>query len=249
MLEILLSGCNGHMGRVVADLAAKRTDLRIAAGVDPNAGAGFDFPVFCAPKDAPNLGAIIDFSHPSALAPLLEYAVAGSVPAVICTTGLSDRHIKLLERAAEKIPVFFSANMSLGVNLLRALAQKAAQILGGAFDVEIVEAHHNQKLDAPSGTALMLADAIHRVLPNTHYVYDRSKQRQKRDKREIGISAIRGGTIVGEHEILFAGQGEVLKLSHSAQSKELFAAGALNAAVFIADKPAGLYDMSRMIKI
>jgi 4-hydroxy-tetrahydrodipicolinate reductase len=222
--------------------------MRILAGIDVNAEAQLGFTVFKSPADfGGDADVIIDFSHPNALAGLLEYAVSHGTPAVICTTGLADSQISLVKRSAERIPVFFSANMSLGVNLLKVLAQRAAQVLGQAFDVEIVEAHHNQKVDAPSGTALMLADAIHEVLPNTHYVYDRSQTREKRGKREIGVSAIRGGTIVGEHEVIFAGHSEVLRLSHSAQSKELFAAGALNAAAFIADKPAGLYDMQSLI--
>jgi len=248
MLNILLSGCMGHMGRVVAALASQREDMHVTAGIDPRGGAGLDFPVFTSPAEfRGRADVIIDFSHPSALAALLDYAVSHGTPAVICTTGLAEEQTAMIKRAAGRIPVFFSANMSLGVNLLRALAQRAAQVLGGTFDIEIVEAHHNQKVDAPSGTALMLADAIREVLPDTHYVYDRSQVREKRGKKEIGLSAIRGGTIVGEHEIIFAGHSEVLRLSHSAQSKELFAAGALNAAAFVVCKPAGLYDMRDMM--
>ncbi|MCL2024020.1 MAG: 4-hydroxy-tetrahydrodipicolinate reductase [Oscillospiraceae bacterium] len=254
MLNVLLSGCLGHMGRVVANLAASRADLRIAVGVDVKAGISDDargryYPNFRSVPTTliPRADVIIDFSHPNCLEELLEYAVINTVPTVICTTGLSEEQVRSIHRASEKIPVFFSANMSLGVNLLRVLAQKAAQVLGSSFDVEIIEAHHNQKIDAPSGTALMLADAIRQVLPDTHYVYDRSASREKRDKHEIGLSAIRGGTIVGEHEIIFAGHSEVLKLSHSAQSKELFAAGALNAAMFLAQQTPGLYDMGAML--
>ncbi|MDR1409508.1 MAG: 4-hydroxy-tetrahydrodipicolinate reductase [Oscillospiraceae bacterium] len=251
MLNILLSGCTGQMGRVVAALAAQHKDTQILAGIDPGGDSSLSkFPVFASPADfSGKADIIIDFSHPNALAGLLEYAVSHRTPAVICTTGLVDAQVNLVRRAADRIPVFFSANMSLGVNLLKVLAQRAAQILGATFDIEIVEAHHNQKVDAPSGTALMLADAIHEILPDTHYVYDRSQVRRKRDKKEIGISAIRGGTIVGEHEVIFAGHSEVLKLSHSAQSKELFAAGALNAAAFLRAQQPGLYDMRDMISI
>ncbi|MDR0884037.1 MAG: 4-hydroxy-tetrahydrodipicolinate reductase [Oscillospiraceae bacterium] len=248
MVDILLCGCGGKMGRVVAGLAAGRDDVRILAGIDVAQDKSQPFPVYAtAAAFTGKADVIIDFSHPSGLAGLLEYAVSTRTPAVICTTGLTDAQIALIKRTAERIPVFFSANMSLGVNLLRALAVRAAQVLGGAYDIEILEEHHNQKVDAPSGTALMLADAIHSVLPQTHYVYDRSQKREKRDGHEIGISAIRGGTIVGEHTVIFAGHSEVLRLSHSAQSKELFAAGALRAAVFLHRQKPGLYDMNDLI--
>ena len=168
--------------------------------------------------------------------------------AVLCTTGYSAEQTREIQEASKELPLFYSRNMSLGINLLIELAKKAEAVLGDAFDVEIVEMHHNQKIDAPSGTALMIADAINQVRNDSmQYVYDRHSQRKKREKQEIGLHSVRGGTIVGEHQVIFAGQSEVITLSHSAQSKELFAAGAVNAAVFMAGKVPGLYDMSHMI--
>jgi len=191
---------------------------------------------------------IIDFSHPSCIIPLLNYAKKTKTPAVICTTGLADEQLAAVNAAAQEIPVFFSANMSLGVNLMAELCKKAAALLGADFDVEIIEKHHNQKIDAPSGTALMLADAVASALPHPSlYEYDRHSRRQKRDKNEIGIHAVRGGTIVGEHEVIFAGRDEVLTISHSAASKEIFAVGAVNAAVFLAEQPAGMYNMGSLV--
>ncbi|MEI6579240.1 MAG: 4-hydroxy-tetrahydrodipicolinate reductase, partial [Eubacteriales bacterium] len=212
MTDILLSGCTGKMGRAVAECVAKRDDCRIVAGIDINADANADFPIFASPAEfSGEADVIIDFSHPSALKGTLEYAVSHSKPAVIATTGLNDDQIKLLNDAAEKTPVFFSANMSIGVSLLKELAQKAARVLGDSFDIEIVEMHHNQKIDAPSGTALMLADAISAELSQKPcYEYDRQSKREPRSKNEIGIHAVRGGTITGEHEIIFAGHDEII---------------------------------------
>ena len=191
---------------------------------------------------------VIDFSNPAVLDGLLEYCLTNGVPAVLATTGYNEEQLAKIRKAAESIPVFFSFNMSLGINLLVQLAKKATSILGGQFDIEIVEKHHNQKLDAPSGTALMLADAINATLDNQyHYVYDRHSKRAKREKTEIGMHAIRGGTIVGEHDIIFAGHDEVITLSHSAASKEVFAVGAVNAAVFLAAQKPGMYDMSALM--
>lgn len=238
------------MGRAVAEYAAARDDCRVIAGIDLTDDGSRAFPVYSSPVSFEGKAdVIIDFSNPIALSGLLEYAVKTGTPAVIATTGLNESQINLLHRAADKIPVFFTANMSLGINVISELAQTAARILGGNFDVEIVEAHHNQKLDAPSGTALMLADAISEALPQKPvYEYDRHSKREKRSKNEIGIHAIRGGTIVGEHEIIFAGHDEVIKISHSAGSKRVFAAGAVNAAIFIADKQPALYSMKELVK-
>lgn len=238
------------MGQVITQAVAQRSDCRIAAGIDPHAPA-CDYPVYAsADLCTEPCDVIIDFSHPSALSPLLEYAVSHRLPAVICTTGLSEEQIESIHQAARQIPIFFSANMSLGVSLLCELAKKAAQVLGGDFDIEIIEKHHNRKVDAPSGTALMLADAINETLGNKDvYVYDRHSVRKKRNENEIGISSVRGGTIVGEHEILFAGRDEVITLTHTAMSREIFAVGALNAAVYLSSKTeAGLYDMSDLIR-
>lgn len=254
MAGILLSGCNGKMGRAVTMNVAVTKDCSIVGGVDIYAERLYDYPVFASPAlvDEDTLSktdVIIDFSNPSALGGLLEFAVKHGKPAVICTTGLNDSQKALIKDASEKIPVFFSANMSLGVNLICELAKKAASILGDAFDIEIVEMHHNQKIDAPSGTALMIADAINSELGNEmKYEYDRQSKREKRTKKEIGMHAVRGGTITGEHEIIFAGHDEIIKISHSARSKELFATGAVNAAIFLCGKEPGLYDMSAMLK-
>ncbi len=249
MTKLILCGCNGKMGRAVTAAVAARTDCEIVAGIDLNTAAAGGYPVFATLADCPVAAdVIVDFSHPSCLDGLLAYAVKTGTPAVICTTGLSDEQKTSITATAATVPLFFSANMSLGVSLLAELAKKAAAVLGYAYDVEIIEKHHNQKLDAPSGTALMLAEAVKEGLPyEPSYVFDRHAVRQKRDPHEIGFSAIRGGTIVGEHDILFAGHDEVITLSHTAQSKEVFAVGAVNAACFIAGKPAALYAMKDLV--
>ncbi len=253
MTGILLSGCNGKMGKAVTRSVAESTDCEIVGGVDIFTEALSGYPVFSTPSAITNeitekADVIIDFSNPAALSGLLEYAVKNSIPAVISTTGLSDAQINLIKDASKKIPVFFSANMSLGVNLVCELAKKAANVLGDAFDIEIIEMHHNQKIDAPSGTALMIADAIKEELTDDIvYEYDRHSKREKRTKKEIGIHAVRGGTITGEHQVIFAGLDEIITISHSARSKELFATGAISAAKFICGKPAGLYKMADML--
>lgn len=249
MKRIILSGCNGKMGRIIASCIKERDDCTVVAGIDVSGIALDAFPVFTSPSQCEvEADAIIDFSHPSALTPLLEYAVKTNTPAVIATTGLSAEQIALVHQKSEEVPLFFTANMSLGINLLAELAKKAAQVLGGQYDIEIIEKHHNQKIDAPSGTALMLADAISGVLSEpSHYVYDRHAVRKKRATNEIGLHAIRGGTIVGEHEVIFAGHDEIITLSHSAASKEVFATGSINAALFLCGKNAGLYDMGNIV--
>lgn len=248
-MKILLCGALGKMGRNVAQIVSERDGCEICAGVDIGAGDA-DYPLYCAPslvKEQADV--LIDFSHPSALGGILEYAVQNRMPAVLATTGYASEQIALIRKASERIPVFFSANMSLGVNLLSELAKTAAKVLGGSFDIEIVEMHHNRKIDAPSGTALMLADEIASVLPEKPaYVYDRHEKHERRSRGEIGLHAVRGGTIVGEHEILFCGTDEVVKLCHSAGSKAVFASGAVNAAAFLIGKPAGLYTMHDLVK-
>lgn len=248
MIRILLCGCCGKMGRVIAQLVQARDDCEIVAGVDLMGEASF--PVYreiASVTEASDV--IVDFSHPSLLTPVLTYAAEkGGIPAVLCTTGYSAAQVEAIRAAAAKQPVFYSRNMSLGINLLIELSKKAAKILGDQFDIEIVEKHHNQKIDAPSGTALMIADAISEARDESmQYMYDRHAQRKKREKNEIGLHAVRGGTVVGEHEVIFAGTQETITISHSAQSKELFAVGAVNAAVYMHGKPAGLYDMSDLI--
>lgn len=249
MIDIAVCGASGKMGKVICDVVSSRDDCQVVAGIDKITDTYSDFPIVSKVSDLnvkPDV--IIDFSHPSVLDDLLDYCQTNGTPLVIATTGYNDEQIAKIKKASSQIPVFFTFNMSLGINLLAQLAKKAAQILGGQFDIEIVEKHHNQKIDAPSGTAIMLADAINEELGNSYsFTYDRHSVRQKRSKTEIGMHAIRGGTIVGEHEIIFAGRDEVVTLKHEAHSKEVFAVGAVNAAVFISDKPSGLYDMSELI--
>lgn len=250
MVNILLSGACGKMGNAVARCCKEDNDVKIVAGVD-KAEMLCDFPIFGSFDDVTvKADVIVDFSHISVLDSLLDFALKNKIAVVLATTGYDDAQIKKIKEAASKIPVFFTANMSLGVNLLCSLAKSAAKILGDSFDVEIIEKHHNQKIDAPSGTALMLANAINTVFDDTYtYEYDRHSKRQKRKKNEIGIHAVRGGTIVGEHDVIFAGHDEVITLSHAAQSKEVFAAGAIKAAKFVFSKPEGLYDMGSILNL
>ena len=249
MTDIILCGANGKMGNVIKDIVSKRDDCRIAAGIDLNTESD-SFPIYSSFDDIKEeADVIIDFSNPALLDNLLDFAVKKSMPVVIATTGYDEGQKKQIEEASRKTSVFFTYNMSLGINLLANLAKKAVQILGNSFDIEIIEKHHNQKIDAPSGTALMLADAICEELNKPmKYEYDRHSKREKRTENEIGIHAVRGGTIVGEHEIMFAGRDEIITLSHSARSKEVFAVGAVNAALFLKDKPAGMYSMKEMIE-
>lgn len=250
MLNIALSGCNGRMGHVVTDIVSKRSDMRIAAGFDLNAAKTGDFPVFADPFEYTGVcDVIIDFSNASSTEHLISYCEKHQVPIVICTTGHSAEQLQNIRAASAKFPVFRSGNMSLGINLMIDLLKKSAGVLGEGFDVEIIEKHHNQKLDAPSGTALMLADAVSEALPyDAAYVYDRHERREKRPAHEIGISAIRGGTIVGEHSVLFCGRDEVIEIRHTALSREVFAVGAVDAAAFMATcTQPGMYDMSDVI--
>jgi 4-hydroxy-tetrahydrodipicolinate reductase len=249
MKRIVISGCSGKMGRVISHCIEERKDCKVVAGFDIMTESYSDFPIFKKPKEyVGEADVIIDFSHPSLIHDLLDYAVERNIPVVVSTTGFNKDQIDFIQETSRKIPVFFSFNMSLGVNLLVELAKKATQVLGGQFDIEIIEKHHNQKIDAPSGTAIMIADAINDTLDNTcKFVYDRHSQRKKRDKNEIGIHAVRGGTIVGEHEVIFAGRDEIITLSHSAMSKEIFAVGSVNAAVFLSGKTPGLYNMSDLV--
>ena len=249
MTNIAICGANGKMGKNVYACAEERDDCKVIAGIDLFTKQYADFPIVETPDKLPSKpDVIIDFSNPASLEGLLSYCLSTGTPIVIASTGYSDEQIAAIKNAAQQIPVFFTFNMSLGINLLVQLAKKAASVLGDQFDIEIVEKHHNQKIDAPSGTAIMLANAINETLDNSkHYVYDRHSRRQKREKSEIGMHAIRGGTIVGEHDVIFAGHDEVITLSHSAASKAVFANGAVNAAVFLKDQPAGLYDMSLLV--
>ena len=248
MIKTILCGACGKMGRFVAGCALGDSQLQIVAGVDRFCSTA-DFPLFASFDEITvDADVIIDFSNVSLLDDLLTFAVKHSKPLVIATTGYSDAQIEKIRDAAKKIPIFFTFNMSLGINLLCALSRQAAAVLGRDFDIEIVEKHHNQKIDAPSGTAIMLANAINSEFDDgLNYEYDRHSKRQKRTKNEIGIHSVRGGTIVGDHEVIFAGHDETITLSHSAASKEVFASSAIKAAKFIAEKPAGLYDMDSLI--
>ena len=249
MVKVAIVGCNGKMGHFVAASVESHPEAQTLFGVDAFGENKHDFPVyrsFDEAKEKPDV--IIDFSNPAALDGMLGYAVANRVPCVICTTGYSAEQVEQIRKAAESIAVFYSGNMSLGINLLIELSKQAAKVLGDSFDIEIVEKHHNLKVDAPSGTALMLADGISGTLSQEpQYVYNRQSYRKKRAKNEIGIHSVRGGTIVGEHEVIFAGHDEVVTLTHQAQSKEVFAAGAVNAAVFLASQDAGMYNMGNLL--
>ena len=250
MVKIIMHGCNGHMGQVISGIVEKDPNAEIVAGIDIADQGKNSYPVFT-DIDACQVeaDAIIDFSSAKATDKLLEYSVARQIPVVLCSTGLSEEQIAKVEEASKKVAVLKSANMSLGINTLLKLVQDAAKVLAAAgFDMEIVEKHHRLKVDAPSGTALALADSLNEAMDNQyHYVYDRSQRREQRDSKEIGISAVRGGTIVGEHEVIFAGQDEVIEFKHTAYSKAIFGKGAVEAAKFLAGKPAGRYDMSDVI--
>ena len=248
MVNIIVCGINGRMGKAIEDYC-KNSDLyTIVAGVDVTLGVPHEFPTACSISEIDaKADAVIDFSHHSASKSLCEYAVKTSTPVIFCTTGYTEDELALIEEASKKAPLFRSGNMSLGINLLIELSKKATEILDG-FDIEIIEQHHNQKLDAPSGTALMIADGIKCVRQDSKYVYDRTQVRKKREHTEIGIHSVRGGSIVGEHEVLFAGRNENITLRHSALSREVFADGALKAAAFMKGKSAGMYDMSCVLK-
>lgn len=252
MTKIIMCGCNGKMGRVISQLVKEDANAEIVAGVDISGEIQDAYPVFKKITEC-NVEAdvVIDFSSPVALDDILSVGIAKQLPLVLCTTGYTDEQVAKIKEASEKVAILRSANMSLGINLLLNLVQAAAKVLSAAdFDVELVEKHHNQKVDAPSGTALALADAINEALNNEYtYKYDRSAERVKRNKKEIGISAVRGGSIVGEHEVIFAGTDEVIELKHTAYSKAIFGKGAVSAAKFLAGKPAGMYSMKDVINL
>lgn len=250
MVRIIMHGCNGHMGQVISGLAAQDPDVEIVAGIDIADQGKNSYPVFTDIQACQvEADAIIDFSSAKAVDALLDYSAVRRIPVVVCTTGLSEAQLAKLEETSSKVAVLKSANMSLGINTLMKLIQDAAKVLATAgFDMEIVERHHKLKLDAPSGTALALADSLNEAMDHAyHYVYDRSQRREQRDSKEIGLSAVRGGTIVGEHEVIFAGPDEVIEFKHTAHSKAVFGKGAIEAAKFLAGKPAGRYDMSNVI--
>jgi len=250
MVRVIMNGCNGKMGQVITGIAAGDEQVEIVAGIDVYDGIQNPYPVFADIKDCTvEADVIIDFSTAKAVDGLLDYVEEKRIPVVLCTTGLSESQLNRVSEVAGKAAVLKSANMSLGINTIMKLLQQAVQVFGPAgYDVEIVEKHHNQKLDAPSGTAIALADSMNEVMDHQYeYIYDRSQRRQKRDAKELGISAVRGGTIVGEHEVIFAGTDEVIEIKHTAYSKAVFAKGAVEAAKYLAGKPAGLYNMSDVI--
>ena len=252
MTRVIMHGCNGKMGQVITGLCKEDSEVEIVAGIDVSDHIQNEYPVYGSLWDCKEeADVIVDFASAKAADALLDYSVEKKIPVVVCTTGLSEEQLQKVEEASKEVAVLKSANMSLGINLLLKLLKNAANVLGPAgYDIELVERHHNQKLDAPSGTALALADSINDALGNEYeYVYDRSHVRQKRDKKEIGISAVRGGTIVGEHEVIFAGTDEVIEFKHTAYSRSVFAKGAIEAAKYLAGKPAGMYDMSDVVQL
>ena len=250
MTRIIMHGCNGHMGQVISGLVAQDADAEIVAGIDMMDNRENGYPVFTDLDSCQvDADAIIDFSNAKAVDALMDYSAKRGIPLVFCTTGLSEEQNAKVDEISKKVAIMKSANMSLGINTLFKLIQEAAKVLATAgFDMEIVERHHHLKVDAPSGTALALADSLNEAMDHKyHYVYDRSQVRQKRDEKEIGISAVRGGSIVGEHEIIFAGPDEVIEFKHTAYSKAVFGKGAVEAAKYLAGKPAGRYDMKDVI--
>ncbi len=249
MVKTILNGCSGAMGRVITDIVNGDEAIEIVAGVDMNTEVSLGYPVFRTLEECPQADIVIDFSIAKATDGVLNYCESTRTPLVLCTTGLSEEQLAHVQKASESCAILRSANMSVGINLLLKVLKEIAPILADAgFDIEILEKHHNRKLDAPSGTALALADAINESLDHScHYKFDRTSERAKRDKKEIGIQSMRGGTIVGEHDIMFAGQDEVITLNHTAYSRAIFGKGAVQAAKFLAGKPAGMYDMSDVI--
>ena len=250
MIKIIMHGCNGKMGKMITELVKNDDAAEITAGVDTYTEVPNNYPVFDSiEKCDVEADVVIDFSTAKAMDGLLDYCEEKKLPVVLCTTGLSDEQLARVNEISKKIPILKSANMSLGINLLLKLLKDAARVLAPAgFDIELVEKHHNQKLDAPSGTALAIADSVNDALGGEYtYIYDRSQVRKKRDSKEIGISAVRGGTIVGEHEVIFAGTDEVIEFKHTAYSRSVFGKGAIEAAKFLAGKEAGMYDMSDVI--
>lgn len=251
MINVILCGSQGRMGEAVEKCINSGSTCKIVAGIDINASSGAqarNFPIYQNINDFPGKAdVIIDFSHHSAIASLLDYAVATATPIVVATTGHTDEELDMLREASKSVAVFHSGNMSLGINLLIELCKKAANTLGESFDIEIIEKHHNKKLDAPSGTAIMIADALSGERDETEYVYDRHSVRKAREPKEIGIHSVRGGTIVGEHEVIFAGANEIITLSHSAASREIFASSAVRVAEYLTNKNAGLYNMTDYI--
>ena len=252
MTRVIMHGCNGKMGQVITGLCKEDSEVEIVAGIDVSDHIQNEYPVYGSLWDCKEeADVIVDFASAKAADALLDYSVEKKIPVVVCTTGLSEEQLQKVEEASKEVAVLKSANMSLGINTLMELLRKAAAVLAPAgFDMEIVEKHHNQKVDAPSGTALALADTLQEALEETYeYKYDRSKERKKREKNEIGISAVRGGNIVGEHTVQFFGEFDTFEIKHTSYSRNVFAEGAIKAAMFIVKQKNGLYNMDDMFKI
>ncbi len=250
MTKMIMHGCNGRMGHVIVDLVKEDADIEVVAGVDAFGDSNYEFPVFKSLGECDvQADVIVDFSNASAVDGLLDFCVSKNLPLVLCSTGLSEQQLSKVKDASAKVAILRSANMSVGVNaLIKVLKEVSPMFAAAGFDIEIVEKHHNQKLDAPSGTAIALADAVNESLNNEYeYVYDRSTRREKRPEKEIGISAVRGGTIVGDHDVIFAGLDEVVTVSHRAYSRAIFGKGAIQAAKFLAGKQPGMYDMADVL--
>lgn len=251
MIKVIMHGCNGHMGQVITDLVAKDKDMELVAGIDIADSCDNNYPVFTNIFDCDvEADVIVDFAVATAVDSLLEYSRTKKIPLVLCTTGLSEQQLAKMKETSKEVAILKSANMSLGINTFMKLLKDAARVFGTAgYDIEIVEQHHSLKVDAPSGTALALADSVNEALGNEYeYVYDRSQRREQRPDKEIGISAVRGGTIVGIHDVIFAGPDEVITFSHTAYSKSVFAKGAVEAGKFLAGKKPGMYDMADVIE-
>lgn len=251
MTRIIMHGCNGAMGQMITKIVKEDEEAQIVAGIDLHDTIQNEYPVFQSLSQCDvEADVIIDFAAAVAVDSLLDSAIAKKLPIVLCTTGISEEQSMKVKQCSNLIPILKSANMSLGINMLFKLVKEATSILAEDFDIEIVERHHNQKKDAPSGTALALADAINEAADEKYeYIFDRSQRREKREKKELGISAVRGGTIVGEHEVIFAGIDEVIEFKHTAYSKAVFAKGAIAAAKFLNGRRPGFYDMSDVVRI
>lgn len=249
MVKVLLNGCNGRMGQMISHTSLSFNNLEIVAGVDINTSVSSSYPVFSKLEDCDvEFDVVLDFSSAKSLDSLLSFCIPKNLPLVLCTTGYTQEQLEEIKKASEKIPVFKSANMSIGINIVNNILKEISSKLFKDFDIEIIEKHHNQKLDSPSGTALLLANSIKdSIQEETEFVYGREGI-SKRDKREIGIHAVRGGSIVGDHDVVFAGSGEVIEIRHSAISREVFAVGALRASEYMYQKAPGMYDMDDVLK-
>lgn len=249
MINLLLCGCGGSMGQVVTQMCKESDEITIVAGFDASQKFNPDYPVFNDLfKITEKIDIILDFSHPNALDKILEYSKKKHIPAVIATTGLSEEQINKLTEHSNNTPVFFSYNMSLGINLISRLLKQSISAIANDFDIEIIEKHHNKKVDAPSGTAYLLANAINESLQEDYsFTFDRSKTISKRAKSEIGIHSLRGGTIAGEHSVILAGDDEIIEIKHTALSKKIFATGALKAVKFLVNQPNGFYNVDNLL--